>query len=122
MPQAKQPTRSPARSRAFKQPAALKRLTKSLDTAQDALSELRKDTGRDVSQGAKDVYADLRTFVSNARRDTAKLSRALARDFEQAERRLAKSNAKGTSRARSASRAKRPRAASTRSAPKGRKS
>jgi hypothetical protein len=32
----------------FTEPAALKRLTESLDAAQAALAELRKDTGRDV--------------------------------------------------------------------------
>jgi hypothetical protein len=46
---------------------------------------LRKDTGRDVSRGAWDLYKDLRTFISTARRDSGKLAKALARDLEQAE-------------------------------------
>ena len=91
MPPAKKPTRSraPRTSAAFQEPAALKRLTTSLDAAQDALVELGKDTGRDVSQGARELYKDLRTFLSKARRDSGKLGRALRRDFEQAQKRLA---------------------------------
>lgn len=90
MPPAKKPAASSSRARvAFKEPAALKRLTKSLDAAQEALAELRKDTGRDVGQGARDLYKDLRAFVSSARRDSGKLAKALARDFERAEKELA---------------------------------
>jgi len=90
MPPAKKPvaTRSQARA-AFKEPAALKRLSRSLDAAQEALVELRKDTGRDVGEGARDLYKDLRAFVSSARRDSQKLAKALARDFERAEKELA---------------------------------
>ena len=70
MSPAKKPTPSSRPARAeFKEPAALKRLTRSLDAAQEALGELRKDTGRDVGQGARDLYKDLRTFVSSARRE-----------------------------------------------------
>lgn len=90
MPPAKKPAVSRSRPRAgFKEPAALKRLSRSLDAAQEALVELRKDTGRDVGQGARDLYKDLRTFVSSARRDSGKLAKALARDFERAEKELA---------------------------------
>ena len=121
MPPAKKPTRSKSRSRTFKEPAALNRLTKSLDTAHEALAELRKDTGRDVSQGARGVYKDLRTFVSSARRDTGKLAKALARDFEQAEKRLAQPATTGKPRAgTTASQPKRARPAAKRSAGTGR--
>jgi hypothetical protein len=89
MPPAKKPAVSRPRPPApFKEPAALKRLTRSLDAAQEALAELRKDTGRDVGQGARDLYKDLRTFVSSARRDSGKLAKALARDFERAQKEL----------------------------------
>lgn len=89
MPPAKKPASTRSRSRvAFKEPAALKRLNRSLDAAQEALVELRRDTGRDVGQGARDLYKDVRTFVSSARRDTGKLAKALQRDFEQAQKRL----------------------------------
>jgi len=90
IPPAKKPTKSraPRTSAAFKEPAALKRLNRSLDAAQDALGELGKDTGRDVGHGARDLYKDVRTFVSSARRDTGKLAKALQRDFEQAQKRL----------------------------------
>jgi len=50
--------------------------------------ELRQDTGRDVGQGARDLYRDLRTFVASARRDSGRLAKALQRDFEQAQKRL----------------------------------
>jgi hypothetical protein len=73
MPPAKKPTPSAPRTRAaFKEPVALTRLNRSLDAAQEALAELRKDTGRDVGQGARDLYRDLRTFVTSARRDSGK--------------------------------------------------
>lgn len=68
MPPAKKPA-SQARRRSpatFTELAALTQLTKSLDAAQVALAELRKDTGRDVSQGARDLYNDLRTFLTSA--------------------------------------------------------
>jgi hypothetical protein len=120
MPAAKKPTRSPAAraNAAFREPAALKRLTRSLDAAQEALVELRKDTGRDVGQGARDLYKDLRAFVSSARRDSGKLAKALQRDFEQAQKQLA-----GTPPARSrstatASRQRTPRTAPRRTTPK----
>jgi hypothetical protein len=97
MPQAKRST-STSRSRAmFKQPPALKRLSTSLETAQRALSELRKDAGRDVGKGAKDLYGDLRTFVSNARRDSNRLAKALQREFDQAQKQLAKAAASSAS-------------------------
>jgi hypothetical protein len=56
MPPAKKPSRSSPRTRAaFKEPAALNRLNRSLDAAQEALAELRKDTERDVGHGARDL-------------------------------------------------------------------
>jgi exonuclease VII small subunit len=93
MPQARRSTSKGSPSR-FKQPAALKRLTTSLDTAQKAIADLRKQGGRDVGRGATDLYGDLRTFVSNARRDSNKLAKALQREFDQAQKQLAKA-AKG---------------------------
>jgi hypothetical protein len=103
MPPAKKPTPSSPRTRAgFQEPAALKRLNRSLDAAQEALGELRKDTGRDVGQGARDLYKDLRTFVTSARRDSGKLAKALQRDFEQAQKRLAGASAGKPAQARAA--------------------
>jgi hypothetical protein len=106
MPTAKRSRSSTSRS--FKEPAALKRLNKSLDAAQQALTELRKDSGK----GAQDLYKDLRSFVSNARRDTGKLGKALAKDFDQAQKRISKS-ATGSSSRTSASRSKSTRAKSS---------
>lgn len=85
-----QARRSTATKSRFKQPPALKRLTTSLDTAQKALAELSKGSGRDVKGGAGDLYKDLRGFVSNARRDSGKLGKALQREFDQAQKQLAK--------------------------------
>jgi hypothetical protein len=84
---------------ASKEPAAIKRLNKSLDTAQDALVALRKDLGRDVGAGGRDLYKNLERFVRDARRDSGKLSKALERDVEQLQKRLA-----GSSKTKSSSR------------------
>jgi hypothetical protein len=110
MPPAKKPTASSSRSRAaFKEPVALKRLDKSLESAQQALTELGKHTGRDVSQGARDLYKDLRSFVSSARRDSGKLAKALQRDFERAQKQLADATAAGDApRPRAAARSRQP--------------
>jgi len=100
---------SPRRRAAFGEPAALTRLNNALDAAQEALAELSKDTGRDVSKAARDLYKDLRTFVSSARRDSGKLAKAPQRDFEQAQKRLAGRQAS----ARTPTTPARPRAASS---------
>ena len=89
MPPAKNSISRSSHPATFKEPAALKWLSSSLDTAQQALVELREDTGRDVSQGARDLHKDLRAFISSARRDTGKLTKALQRDFEHAQKQLA---------------------------------
>ena len=116
MPPAKKPTTSSSEKRAaFKEPAALTRLNRSLDAAQDALAELSKDTGRDVGQGARDLYKDLRTFVSSARRDSGKLAKALQRDFEQAQKRLAGRPTRRSRTATMASRQRKPETAARRS-------
>jgi hypothetical protein len=102
MPPAKKPTSTSSRARTFKEPPALKRLSKSLDAAYEALAELQGHARRDVSQGAHAVYKDVRTFVTSARRDTGKLAKALARDFDQAEKQLARSGQTGSARAKAA--------------------
>jgi hypothetical protein len=110
MPPAKKPgSQSPLRSPVtFTEPAALKQLTtKSLDAAQEALAALRKGTGRDVGQGARDLYSDLRTFVGSARRDSGKLAKALQRDFTQAQKQLARGTAAGSRSSKTASASKR---------------
>jgi hypothetical protein len=115
MPAAKKTTPSSARTRAtFREPAALTRLNRSLDAAQEALAELRKDTGRDVGKGARALYKDLRTFVSSARRDSGKLAKALQRDFEQAQKRLAGTPAPRPRTGAAASRRTEPRAVARR--------
>ena len=120
MPEAKKPARPSPRARAaFTEPAALKRLNKSLDAAQEALAELRKDTGRDVGQGARDLYKDVRTFVTSARRDSGKLAKALQRDFQQAQKRVAGAPAARSRGAATASRQRRTQGAATRSTRKG---
>jgi hypothetical protein len=81
----------------FKEPAALKRLSKSLEAANAALGDLQKQSGRDVSKISRDLYKDLRTFVSNARRHSGRLTSALQRDYEQAQKvAKTKTNARGS--------------------------
>ena len=95
MPPAKKPAsrrRGAARKRpTAKDQAALKRLNKSLDTAQDALASLGKDVSKDLGAGGRDLYKNLQRFVKDARRDSGKLSRALERDIGQLQKRLARS-------------------------------
>ena len=58
MPTTKKPaTRGKAARKrpAAGEPAAVKRLNKSLDAAQDALAALRGDVSKDVSAGARDL-------------------------------------------------------------------
>ena len=92
-------SRPTARKRSTtKEPAAIKRLNKSLDAAQDALTALRKDVGRDVGKGGRDIYKNLQRFVKDARRDSGKLSKALERDIEHLQKRLKSSpKTKGSS-------------------------
>jgi hypothetical protein len=113
MPPAKNSTSRSSHPATFKEPAALKWLSSSLDTAQQALVELREDTGRDVSQGARELHKDLRAFISSARRDTGKLAKALQRDFEHAQKQLAQgTGTAGESRAKTTTEpASRPKAA-----------
>jgi hypothetical protein len=105
MPAARKPasrtTTTPKRT--APEPAALKRLNKSLDDSQKALVALRKEVGKDVSQGARDLYDDLGKFIKDARRDSGKLGTALRKDLEALQKRLAAS-AKPAARTRSTAR------------------
>ena len=78
----------------FKEPAALKKLSKSLESANAALGELQKQSGRDVSKAARDIYKDLRAFLSNASRHSGRLGTALKRDFEQTQKPASKPKAR----------------------------
>ena len=107
MPPARKSARSSSPTRpAFKEPAALKRLHSSLDSAQKALTELRTHAGRSAGQSTRDLQKGVGTFVSNARRDAGKLTRALTRDFEEAQKSVAKTASQTRSKA-TASRRKR---------------
>jgi hypothetical protein len=87
MPPARRSARSSSRrSAAFKQPPALKQLNKSLEAAQKALTQLRKQAGRDAAKTTKSLHGDLSKFVANAKRDTGKFSTAIRRDFDQAQK------------------------------------
>ncbi len=104
MPAAKKPASRAAKTArkrsAVSEPAAVKRLNKSLDAAQDALAALRNDVSKDVSVGARGLYKDVQKFVKEARRDSGRLSKALQRDIEKAQKRLSTSpKAKRASRA-----------------------
>lgn len=80
--------------------------------------ELRKDTGRDVGQGARDMYKDVPTFVSSAWRDTGKLAKALQRDFEHAHKRLTAATTTPARVTGTASRQRKPEPAARRGAAK----
>ena len=87
MPPARKTARSSSRrSTTFKEPAALKRLNRSIDAAQNALGDLRAHAGRDAAEGTRNPYKGLGQFVSDARRDTGKFATALKRDFERRKR------------------------------------
>ena len=82
------------------EPAAVARLNKSLEAAQDALAALRNDVSKDVSTGARDLYKDVQKFVKDARRDSGKLGKALQRDIDKAQKRMSPApKAKRSSRA-----------------------
>jgi uncharacterized protein YoxC len=79
---------STRKSSGSSQPAALKRFSKSLDSAQNALTALRKDVSKDVSSGTRDLYTDLEKFVKDARRNSGKLGTALQKDIDRLQKQL----------------------------------
>jgi hypothetical protein len=91
-----------------KEPAALRRLNKSLDSAQEALAELRGDVSKDVSAGARTLYKDVQRFIKEARRDSTKFGKTLQRDVEQAQKRLSSAAKRGTSRSGAGKASRRP--------------
>lgn len=96
MPQARKSAPSSSRkSPSFKEPAALKRLNTSLESAQKSLAELRSHAGRDAAASTRALHKGVSKFLADARRDTGKFATALKRDFDQAQK-----AAKTTSRSR----------------------
>ena len=85
-PARKTPRSSPRKTTTFKEPAALKRLNRSIDGAQQALAELRAHAGRDAADTTRKLHKGLGQFLSDARRDTGKFTTALKRDFEKAQK------------------------------------
>src|SRR5436309_642107 len=107
MPQARKSSRSSSsrRKSTFKEPAALKRLNKSIGDAEKALKELRNHAGRGTASGTQGLYKGLGKFLSDARRDSTKFATAIKKDFEQAAKaaqQAAKSSAGGRTSRRSA--------------------
>jgi hypothetical protein len=87
MPPARKTARSSSRrGTTFKEPAALKRLNRSIDAAQNALSDLRANAGRNAGESTRKLHKGLGQFVSDARRDSGKFATALKRDFEKAQK------------------------------------
>jgi hypothetical protein len=85
MPQARKSARSSSRRGAsFKEPAALKRLNRSLESAQKALTELRSQAGTSAAKNTQSLHKGLGKFLTGARRDSGKFATALKRDFDQA--------------------------------------
>jgi hypothetical protein len=93
-------------------------VVRSLDTAEQALVQLREDAGRECHSGRPRLHKDLRALISNARRDIGKLANALQRDFEQAQKQLAEGTGTAAESRAKASPARRSGAAAKRSAPK----
>ena len=112
MPQARKSTRSSSRkSASYKEPAALKRLNQSLESAQKALGELRGHGSRSAAESTRSLYKGLGKFVSDARRDTGKFTTAIKKDFEQAQKAASRAGQAG----RAATRRTTRRTATTRS-------
>jgi hypothetical protein len=63
---------------------ALDRLTKSVEAADVALKDLRKE----LSKGSKDVVRDLEKTLKDARKDLRSVRRTAAKDFAQIEQAL----------------------------------
>jgi hypothetical protein len=82
------------------------RLGETLDRAQAALEALRKDLGA----GGRDLVNDVETLIESARRDTAKLARAIQADLGK----LGKAVTGGPTPAPPAPRSRRPVAPATR--------
>jgi len=103
MPQARKSARSSSRTSAtYKEPAALKRLNSSLDSAQKALKDLQAQAGRNATASTKALHKGLGKFLSDARRDTGKFTTALKKDFEAAQKAAKSAQASATSTARRA--------------------
>jgi hypothetical protein len=64
--------------------AAFDRLTQSLEAAQVALSDLRKE----LSKGTRDVLDDLDTTLKDARKNARSVRRTVTKDLEQIQRTL----------------------------------
>jgi len=71
-------TRKPAKSGS----AALDRVGGSLDAAQDALKDLR----RELSKGGRDVLKDLEVLVRDARKNLRGTTRTLVKDLEEVQK------------------------------------
>lgn len=116
MPPARKSSRSSSSvTSKFKEPAALKRLNQSLDSAQKSLTELRKHAGKDAAASTRTLYSGLGKFVKDARRDSGKFATAIKKDFDQAGK-AAKSAAKtatGSARRSSSTRASSSRSGSS---------
>jgi hypothetical protein len=85
VPQARKSTRSSSRrGTSFKEPAALKRLNKSINDAEKALRELRAHASRGAATNTQGLYKGLSKFLTDARRDSGKFATALRKDFDKA--------------------------------------
>lgn len=116
MPPARKSARSSSRrSTTFKEPAALKRLNRSIDAAQNALGELRSHAGRDAAEKTRNLHKGLGQFLSDARRDSGKFTTALKRDFEKAQKAAAGAPARRSRTGKTSGRGSGRRAASKRS-------
>jgi hypothetical protein len=103
-----------ARKSSSSTPAALKRLNKSLESAQNALVALRKDVTKDTSAGARNLYKDLEKFVKDAQRSSGRFGTALQKDLDRLQKQVrAAAAGKKTSSARRTSSSAKPRRSSS---------
>jgi ABC-type transporter Mla subunit MlaD len=75
----RRPARRKTAARKGKGDASLDRLNNSLDAAQTAIADLRKELGR----GGRDLLKDVQKMVGDARRDTRRLNKRLRADLEE---------------------------------------
>jgi hypothetical protein len=103
---------SATRSQAKSGSAALDRLGGSLDAAQDALKDLRRELGK----GGRDVLKDLEVLVRDARKNLRGTTRTLVKDLEEVQKAAAGKRTTAAKRApaKRATTTKRTGAASTR--------
>lgn len=90
---------------------ALDRLTKSVDAAQDALKDLRKE----MSRGSSGILKDLEKQLSDTRKNLRSTSKSVLKDLEGLQQRIPGARSGGTKRTSSSARKTASRSGTSRS-------